>query len=305
MVKKILLSLATAMAVMAMVTGPVFANTNEYKFFLNSPVGSGPDVVTRKIQQLVKNRSGIDLIIINQSAGNGMVAAMDFKKERLALLITNTSLMAYLPIQLDKVPYRLDDWDIIAPLGLAGSVFFTQENSSIKHINDLVTVLPTLSRGAIAVAAADSAANAKAFVNKRNVAVPIVNFKNHNDVVLNVVGGNVDVGVVPSTNITLWEYVDTKKLRVLGVVNSKPFVKNGHKYPSMNQTFDIPAFYSGSWLAITPGNSKEHQDLRSVLLSVLQDTELQRLMKETWPLGNVATIESIIETANKHKDLVK
>ena len=305
MIKKILSLLATTMAVMAMVTGPVFANTNEYKIFLNNPVGSGSDLVARKIQQLVKNQSGIALIVVNQSAGNGLVAATDFKKERLALMFTNTSLMAYLPIQLDSIPYRLDDWDIIAPLGLSGSVFFTQENSSIKHINDLVKVLPTLSQGAIAVAAADSAANAKAFVNKKNVNVPIVNFKNHNDVVSNVVGGNVDVGIVPMTNAILWNFVNDKKLRVLGVVNNKPFVRDGQTYPSVNQIFKIPAFYSGAWLAITPGNSKERQDLRSAVLYVLKDPELQRLMKETWPLGNVATIESIIETANKHKDLVK
>jgi tripartite-type tricarboxylate transporter receptor subunit TctC len=305
MIKKVLLILATTMAVMAMGTGSVFANTNEYKIFLNNPVGSGPDLVARKIQRLVKDQSGIALVIVNQSAGNGLVAAMDFKKERLALMFTITSLMAYLPIQLDSIPYRLDDWDIIAPMGLSGSVFFTQENSSIKHINDLATVLPTLSRGAIAVASADAAANVKAFVNKKNVNVPTVNFKNHNDVVANVIGGNVDVGVVPMTNTMLWNFVNDKKLRVLGVVSNKPFVKDGQTYPSVNQTFNIPAFYGGAWLAITPGNSKERQDLRSVVLSVLKDPELQRLIKETWPLGNVATIESIIETANKHKDLLK
>ena len=301
MIRKIL-SFVTAIAITAMAV-PVLAS--EYRLILNNPVGTGPDQVARKISQLVKDQSGINLIVINQSAGNGLVAATDFKKERLALMFANTSLMAYLPIQLDTVPYRLDDWDIIATLGLAGSVFFTQENSSIKKIDDLVKVLPTLSRGAIAVAAADTAANARAFVNLKNINVPVANFKNHNDVVSNVVGGNVDVGVVPMTNAILWNFVNDKKLRVLGVVNNKPFVRDGRTYPSINQTFNIPAFYSGAWLAITPGDSKERQELRSAVLSVLKDPDLQSVIKETWPLGNVATIESIIETANRHKDLIK
>jgi tripartite-type tricarboxylate transporter receptor subunit TctC len=301
MIKKIL-SLLTAIAITAMAV-PVSAN--EYRIILNTPVGSGPDLVARKISQLVKDQSGIDLIVINQSAGNGLVAATDFKKERLALLFVNTSLMAYLPIQLTTIPYRLDDWEIVTPLGLAGSVFFTRENSSIKKINDLVDVLPKLPKGAIAVAAADSAANARAFVQKKNIDVPIVNFKNHNDVILNVVSENVEVGVVPMTTTMLWNYADLKKIKILGVVNNKPFVKNGQTYPSINQTFGMPAFYSGIWLGITPGNTKEHQQLKSVVLSALQDPTLQVLIKETWPLGNVSTLEAIIDTANKHKELIK
>jgi len=300
MIKKMLLLFLTVLVVPF-----AFANANEYRFILNSPVGSGPDLLVRKIQQLVKEKNNIDLIIINQSAGNGLVSATDFKKERLALLIVNASLMAYLPIQLDTIPYRLNDWDVITTLGIAGAVFFTQETSSIKNINDLVKVLPTLSRGAIAVASADTAANAKALVQTKNLNVPVVNFKNHNDVVLNVVSGHVEVGVVPMTNVALWNYANDKKLRVLGVVNAKPFVKDGRTYPSINQTFNVPAFYSGAWIGITPGDTKEHQELKSAVLSILKDPALQTLMKEVWPLGNVTTLESIIDTANKHKELVK
>jgi len=303
MITKILSLLATAMAVMVMATPLAFAN--EYKFFVHGPVGTGSDQVARKISQLVKNQSGINLVVFNVTGGNGLLATLDFKKERLALFVTSTSVMAYLPIQLDTVPYRLDDWDIIAPLGVGGVVVFTRENSSINTLNDLVNVLPTLPNGAIAVASADAAANARAFVNKKNVNVPIVNFKNVNDIVSNVIGGNVEVGVVAMSTSLVWTNVNNKKLRVLGVVNNKPFVRDGQTYPSINQTFNIPAFYSGSWLAITPGNSKEHQELKSAVLSVFKDPALQGLMKDAWPLGPVVTMESIIDTANRHRDLVK
>jgi hypothetical protein len=301
MLKKYLLPLLIAFT--TAVAMPVFAN--EYKILLNSPVGSGPDQVARKISQLVKEQSGINLLVINNPAGNGLVAATEFKKERLALLVANTSQLAYLPLQLDVLPYQLTDFDIVAPLGVSGSVFFTRENSSITKIDDLVKILPTLSKGAIGVAAADSAANAKAFVKITNINVPVVNFKNLNDVIFNVIGGHVDVGIVPISNTAIWNSVDTKKVQILGVVSNKPFVKNGQTYPSINQTFNLPAFYSGGWLAITPGDTKEHQQLKSVLLSVLKDRELQDLFKEIWPLGNVATLESIIDTANKHKELIK
>ena len=301
MLKKYLVSLLITFT--TAVAMPVFAN--EYRIFLNNPVGSGPDQVARKISQLVKEQSGINLLVINNPAGNGLVAATEFKKERLALLIANTSQLAYLPLQLDVLPYQLTDFDIVAPLGVNGSVFFTRENSSMTKIDDLVKILPTLSKGAFGVAAADSAANAKAFVKITNINVPVVNFKNLNDVIINVIGGHVDVGVVPMSNTAIWNSVDAKKVRILGVVNNKPLVKDGQTYPSINQTFNIPAFYSGAWLAITPGDTKEHQQLKSAVSLVLRDRELQDLLKETYPLGPISTLESIINTANKHKDLIK
>ena len=80
MIKKILSLLAT-MAITAMATPLVFANSVEYKYFVQAAVGSGPDQVARKISQLVKDQSGINLIIVNATGGNGLMAAMDFKKE--------------------------------------------------------------------------------------------------------------------------------------------------------------------------------------------------------------------------------
>jgi tripartite-type tricarboxylate transporter receptor subunit TctC len=301
MTKKYLLALLIAFA--TSVAMPVFAN--EYKIFLNNPVGTGSDRVVRKISQLVKEQSGINLLVINQSAGNGLVAVTEFKKERLALLLAVTSQLAYLPLQLTEVPYQLTDFNIIAPLGNGGSVFFTRENSLIKNVEGLDKILPALSKGAFGVAAADSAANAKALVQMKNINVPVINFKNHNDVIINVIGEHVEVGVVPMSTTALWNSVDTKKVRILGVVSNKPFVKDGQTYPSINQTFDIPNFYSGAWLSITPGDTKEHQQLKSAVLMTLKNPELQTLIKESWPLGPISTLESIINTANKHKDLIK
>jgi len=301
MLKKYLLALLIVFT--TAVSMPVFAN--EYKIFTNNPVGSGIDRVLRKLSQIVKTQSDIDLIVVNQSSGAGLVAVTDFKKERLALVAVATSQLAYLPIQLDVLPYQLTDFNIIAPLGISGGVFFTRENGPIKTINDLEKILPTLSKGAVGVAGADAAANARAFVKSRNFNVPVVNFKSVNDVVTNVAGGHVDVGVAQMSTSMLWDLQESKQLRVLGVVSPGPWAKNGQIYPSINQTFNIPAFYSGAWLAITPGNGKEAQILKQAVLDALKDSELHVLMKESWPLGTAATLESIIDTANKHKDLIK
>jgi len=301
MLKKYLLSLLIAFT--TAVAMPVCAA--EYKLFVVNPAGTGIDRVARKLSQVVKSQSGIDLIVINQTSGGGLVAVTDFKKERLALIFSNTSHLAYLPIQLDVVPYHIDDFNVIAPLGISGSVFFTREGGPIKTINDLEKVLPKLPNGAIGVSAADQAANAKALINFRNINVPVVNFKNVNDVVTNVVGGFVEVGVAGASTTIMWNQLELKQLRILGIVNQGPWIKDGQTYPSINQTFNIPPFYSGSWVSVTPGDSKEAQMLKKVILDGLKDPELQGLIKEAWPLGHIATIGSVINTANKYKELIK
>ena len=303
MIKKILSSVLATMAVIAMATTTVLAN--EYKLFINNPVGSSNDQVARKLSQIVKDQSGINLVVMNVTGGNGLVAATDFKKERLAATFTNTSVQAYLPIQLQEVPYRLEDFNIISTMGVTGVVFFTRPKGQIQNLDDLVKILPKLDKGSVAVASADSSANAKAFLNAKNINVPVVNFKNHNDVVTQVIGGHAEVGVVPMTTDLVWSMADSGQVQILGAISGGPLVKDGKTYLSINQTFNIPAFYSGAWLAITPGNGKEQQDLKKALLDGLKDQDLQVMMKRTWPLGNTVTLEEIINTANKNKNLLK
>jgi tripartite-type tricarboxylate transporter receptor subunit TctC len=305
MITKILSLLATAMAVMAMVAPSVFANTVEYKYFVQAAPGAGPDQVARKISQLVKDQSGINLVIFNITGGNGLLGVMDFKKEKLAVIGASTSQLVYLPIQLTEAPYQLTDFNIIAPMGIGGTVVFTRENSPIKTLNDLVKILPTLKNGSVGVAAADAAANARALVQLKNLNVPVANFKSHTEVATAVVGGHVEVGMVPIATDLVWHQAEAGKLQILGTVSNGPFVRDGKTYPSVNQTFNLPAFYSGVWLAMTPGDTKEHQDLKKALLMAHKDQELQTLAKRVWPLSNTITLESIINTANRHRDLLK
>jgi tripartite-type tricarboxylate transporter receptor subunit TctC len=304
MIKKILSLLAT-MAVVAMVAPSVFANTVEYKYFVQAAPGSGPDQVARKISQVVKDQSGINLVVFNVTGGNGLMAAMDFKKERLAVTGASASQLVYLPIQLAEVPYQLTDFDIFAPLGVGGQAVFVRENSAIKTLNDLVKILPTLKNGSIGVAAADSAANAKALVQLKNLTVPVANFKSHTEVITAVAGGHIDVGIVPMATDLVWQQAESNKLHILGVVSNGPYVRDGKTYPSINQTLNLPAFYSGIWLSMTPGDTREHQDLKKALLMARSDQEVQTLAKRVWPLGNTVTLESISNTANRHKDLLK
>ncbi len=288
---------------MLMLSTSVYAG--EYKLFINLPVGAGTDIVARKMSEVVKIQSGINIQVINATAGNGLLSATEFKKERLAATFTNTATQAYLPIQLGNVPYSLGDFDIIHTMGVGGTMFFVAASSPIKTLDDLVRLLPTMEKGSIGVASADALANARALVNSKKLNVPIASHKSANEVPIQVAGGHVTVGVVTITTESVWSMAESGQLRILGVVSPGPFTRDGKTYPSINQKFNLPTFYSGAWLAVTPGDSDEHRRLKSALLSSVKDPEVQALIKRTWPMGDLVPLREIIATAKKHQDLLK
>lgn len=297
MIKKLLLS------VLLVLSTASFAN--DYKLIINNPIGSGPDIIARKMSDIVKAQNGINLVVINATAGNGLVAVTEFKKERLAVTFAGATVFAYLPVQLDTVPYSLSDFDIIHTMGIGGVVFFTGANSPIRTLDDLLRVLPTLDKGSIGVASGDSLANARALVNTKKINVPVASFKNHNEVIVQAMGGHITVGALSLAVDQVWSTAESGQIRILGVVSPGPFTKDGKTYPSINQKFNFPTFYSGAWMAITPGDSDEHRRLKAAMLSAVKDPELQPMIRRTWPLSNVTTLQDIIATAQKHKDLVK
>lgn len=296
MIKKLLVTL------MLVLTTSSFAN--EYNLFINNVQGSGPDRVARQLSQTVKNQTGINLSVINITGGNGLLSVLAFKKEKLAITFGTGSTLAYLPHTLQDIPYKLSDFNIISPLGGTSVAFFTRRESPIKDLDDLSKLLPKIPKSAIGVASADGQANARAFLSTQGIDIPVVNYRNHNDLIVQVLGGHVEVGVLTMTVENIWTSADAGFLRVLGVVNHGPFVKDGKTYPSINQHFGMPAFFSGNWLAITPGNTKEHQMLAKVLLDALNHPDVQDVIRKAWHFNNI-NLRDLIDTADRHKELLK
>jgi tripartite-type tricarboxylate transporter receptor subunit TctC len=282
------------------------AMAHDFKLIMMNPVGSLPDQWGRKISQLVKEQSNINLTVLNVAGGGGLVAAMSFKKETVAATITNSSQLVYLPLHNQETPYNESDFDIISPLGLTGVVWFTHATSGINTLDDLIKVLPKMDKGAIGVGAGDGQANALALTRLKKLDVPVVNFKNASEMVIQVVGKHVPVGVAAIAQDTIWSMAESKQIKLLGVAHSDPsFTYRGFTLPSINQRLNIPVFYSGAWLAVTPGNSEQHLLLKDALLKALKDKDLQEFTKTAWPYGNIAPLSTVKATATKHKELLK
>ena len=291
---------------MLMISTSVFAN--EYKLFINNPVGSGADQVARRISQLAKEQTNMTLVVHNIGAGGGVVAAQHFKQERLAVIFPNTSMLIYGPLsgnnELTKT-YSIKDFNIIADLGLSSSVWYTYTGSGINTAEDLIRVLPTLPKSAIGVGSQDSMANAKALVNIKKLGVPVITYKNHNDTAIAVAGRHTTVGVGIMGTDTIYALAEKGNLKILGYSGMVPFTYKGFELAPISRQLNLPAFYGGSWLAITPGDTEEHRTLKTALIRALQDPQIQTLITQTWPLGGAVPFVSVLNTATQHRDLLK
>ena len=281
----------------------------EYKLILNNPMGSGADLVARKLSQLVQDNAGISLVVINQGAAGGLLAARDFKNERLAVTIVNTSQLIYGPLAgINEIAksYSIKDFDIIADLGLGSNIWYTYPGSGIDTIEDLVNVLPRLPNSAIGVAALDGHANANALIKTKNLSnVPVILFKSHNEVAVSVAGKHITIGICIIGTDTVWDLIRRGDLKLIGHSANTEFDYRGNTLHPIGKKLKIPNFYGGSWLAITPGDSEEHRLLKAVILKAMQDPELQKLIKQTWPINDSVPFLQLYNYSLKYKDLLQ
>jgi tripartite-type tricarboxylate transporter receptor subunit TctC len=278
----------------------------EYKLIVSNAVGHLADQWARRVSEKVKEQSNINLVVVNIVGAGGAIAAVDFKKEKLAAVIATSSQLVSLPLKNSDLPYNESDFNIIAPLGLTGVVWYTYPGSDINNINDLVKVLPKIKNSAIGAAADTEQSNALLVVNQKQLNVPVANFKSANEVVTQVAGKNLTVGVSFIAQESVWNLADAKKIKLLGVTYpDSSFTYRGYTLPSINQQFDVPVIYGGAWLAITPGDTEPQRVLKDALLQALADKDIQEFSKKTWPYGNVASLYQIKKTASKYKDLMK
>lgn len=299
--KKILASM------MLLIATSVSANA-EYKLFLNNPLGSGPDQVVRKLSQLVKDQSKINLTVVNQGAAGGLMVPRDFKAERLAVAVVNSSMLIFGPLIGDNEitkTYSIKDFNIIADLGAVSSLVYTHPDSGIKTSQDLLRVLPTIKNASIGIASQHSIFETAVLVNRINSSIPIITFKSHNEVAIQTGGKHITLAMSPTSTDSVFALAKKGDVHILGHTGPARFKHKDFDLVSISQELNIPSILAGSWLSITPGDSEEHRTLKTALLRAMQDLEVKKLLREAWPMGETVPYESIYKTAKDNLHLIK
>lgn len=253
----------------------------EYKIITqNSAASGGSDLVARRLSELYQKKTGNTLVVVNAPGGNHVVAANAFKQESthaIAAVTPTSTMMVY--NHLESLPYQDSDFNIIAEFGSSENIYFANIPSGINLPKDLTTILPQSKKPFVGSHATSSLVNINALRKFLNAPISAINYKNPSDVVFDVVAGNIDVGCVAGGSINLLIDMERAgKIKIIGTTADNPIKINGRMIPSVPRDLKVVQFNNYVWLAITPGNTPEHQQLAKDLQELMRTPEMQEAL---------------------------
>lgn len=193
--------LAVLFAIAAMVT-PAAAQdkypSQTIEVVTHAGIGGGTDITTRMMMLQGRKALGVDMVVVSKQGGSGAVA-MNYINERprdgyTIMTITPSHLMTIIR---GKSPLKLDDLVGLARATDDPEVVMVGANSPIKSAQDLLAASKgkALKWGITQIGGIDHVA-AYTFGKRAGIKVDVVPFKGGGDIVTNLMGGNVDVGLL-------------------------------------------------------------------------------------------------------------
>ena len=301
--KRAILACILVLTVSMVMTGTSWAS-DSVKMISSSPAGGNAgDFLARKVADLYKQRTGKEMPVLNVTGGNHIPAVLAFKKESLAVIFGTSTMLIYNPALIENLPYQANDFNVLRDIGLASHIIFTHKDSGINSLEDLVKGAKPINIG---VSAMDGLANVNAWKKNRNPNIQPVNFKSYNEVVLNVVGQHIAVGVIPFASDLVFDYADKKDVRILGHSGDAMMTKRNYSMRPAGVVLNSPSFFGGNFLAISPGDSAEHKKLRDELAEIFKDPEIQDIINKNFPVKAQGKndLESLRQRAKNNRDLL-
>lgn len=291
--------------------GVSMAQAKDYKIFVpNAPGSASGDVMARAISnQYAKLNNGNKLIVANVPGGSHVLAINEYKKEPLALIVTTSTMGVFNYLQPEIMNYSDKDFNIIAELGMSPMYYFTNPNSGIKDIKDLLSQ----PRGTKPIMIGSTSTLTLLSINtikKAGAPVEAVSYKNHTEILLQVAGGHLPIGLITGGGNSLFEMAQAGKVKILGSTFVKPMNIKGIDIPSVSQQLKVPQYDGGQWISISPGDSAEHQQLTKDIKNILSSEEFQSILPNqvVFPSGTkeppISFIQRWRNTVLKNRDLI-
>jgi tripartite-type tricarboxylate transporter receptor subunit TctC len=276
--KKIILGLL--MSLMA-VTGAMASES--YKIIVPNPAGAATtDLIARRIADQYKKNTGKNLVVVNKPGGNQIIAVNEFKKEKLAVIMGAFSMHVYNYLQTDPLPYQDSDFQHLIFFGEQPGVYFVSSDSSIRSINDLLNKHPASSSPFIGSHATNTLLNVMSLKFNRDSRLEPVNYKNPNDMIVDVVGGRLPVGFTSLGGTNLIALEKEGKIRFIANSTKNDLRVNDKTVPSLSRQSGVAQFNGAATMSITPGTTPEHKQLTSDLLKIVNNPEFRSWLQTNW-----------------------
>jgi tripartite-type tricarboxylate transporter receptor subunit TctC len=284
-----------------LLTCSLCAMAKEYRIYVPNSAGSGGgDTVARQLAESYYKKTGNTLVVTNVPGGNHVVAVNAYKNDsHISLIVVTSTMMVW--NHLNSVPYSDLDFNVIAELGASPFFYFANTASGITNPQELTTRLnsnPTIFIGHHDTAGSFNIAFLSKFVNPAIRPIP---YKSPADVILGVVSNTVQVGVVSGAIVQLEELEKAGKIKIIGSTFLRPLEVNNHWALSMSQVLKVSQFNGYVGIAVSPGDTAEHQQLIQDIHTIMKTKEIQDTIANLQykPTGSNPPMKFILEMRQK------
>lgn len=270
LIRKFIASAALFAASMSMV------GAQDHTAVITFPAGSQADMIARTMSDVFARSTGQRMLIENVPGGETVIGTMHWRNKNLPIIFTSSGQMIWNMVQKSDLPYKDSDFNHVIYIGSTPAIWVTNADAPVKDLQDLVKSR-NLRVGGYALSYNE---NFLAFQRKFNTSAVLVNYKGAPQVLNDVVGGHIEVGLIPVTP-GLLSFVDQGKVRMLGSSYHKELVLGGHRVPSAPQVLGVQGFSGFVGIALHPDlPANQAEFLQKNLWLAMQDQSTQRVIKD-------------------------
>ena len=256
----------------------------EYQLIVPNPPGSSSDVVARAIAEEYNRISGNTLILDYVSGGDQIIAVNKFRSlTKPAVILGTTTMHVFNYVYKDSLPYSDQDFDQVGWIGWSPHVWYTRSNTAYKTLADINTALKGKNKINIGVDGLSTESNVISVVkhHPQGSMVEIIKYKGSPDVLMNVLGGTIDIAVASISELIL-NTAQSGKIRILATTNDRPVILSGNTVPTANSILGVNQFNGGFLISVSAGHSDDLkiQQLKVDLLKAINSPFIkERLSK--------------------------
>ena len=297
------MSMKKIIATIFLLSCVTLTQAKDYKIYVSNPPGSSiGDAMARKISEIhSKKNNGSALVVVNVPGGNHVLAINEYKKQSLALIVSTSTMHVYNYLYPEIVNYSDDDFNHIDELGELYSFYFTHPGSGINRINDLLTMSSQDKPMLIGSHANNTLININSLKKNLRATVEAVPFKSPTEMITNVAGKNLMVGLSTGGGNNLFEMAKAGKIKILGSTANKSVRIQDVEIPSVSAQLKVPQYNGYQWISISPGNSNEHVQLAKDIKEIVSGQEFQSFLPSVLSFASGTTeppIKLIIRMRN-------
>lgn len=215
--------------------------------------GTLTDTVIRKVEVAFEKNTGRSLVVHNISGAQGTVGVRDWmrsKDDSLVVTTASTNVFNYTDKNI-VLSYSEQDFDHVLYLGTMPGLWVTRPDTKIKAPRDLINNMPALVGGY----APAWNSNHRVLVNEFGLDSKIVDYRNSNQMIIDLMGGSIDL-VVTAPSPLVSDLIAQGKLHVVGTTYHSPVKINGIMIESVSAKLNVVQFNGFIGIATKPGSDQ-------------------------------------------------